>query len=270
MQVVLFPWQAPIYTRFYDHFLVTVDDDDRDSYREVLLKSSYTLCPVGTADDCFRFWEAIEAGSIPIFVRRNPKSRPGCPDAFEDVLATNPPIVILDSWEQLPEFAASVTESQINQQRIELARWNREWWENVTQRVTTAVTSALSIRKEMVYNNTIRSKYMPKTAWGALQNQARYADRIAMSGSATAAHHVNNAYFSGSDDARERRHLRPLVPDFRKSAFYCGGNCKMQDDCPYSISSTGKCEDMAGYAYLACVDHVVMVDIATLNLHQNW
>jgi hypothetical protein len=41
-------------------------------YRETLLASSFTLAPVGTADDCFRFWEAIEAGSVPVFVRRAP------------------------------------------------------------------------------------------------------------------------------------------------------------------------------------------------------
>ena len=42
----------------------------RARYRSTLLNSSFTLSPVGTNDECFRFWEAIEAGSIPIFVPR--------------------------------------------------------------------------------------------------------------------------------------------------------------------------------------------------------
>ena len=41
-----------------------------EEYRVTLIASSFTLSPVGISDDTFRFWEAIEAGSIPIFVRR--------------------------------------------------------------------------------------------------------------------------------------------------------------------------------------------------------
>ena len=63
---------------------------------------------VGVNEECFRFWEAIEAGSIPIYVPRTDEKP--CPAAFEDVLRTNPPIVILDSWSDLPAYIDSVTE----------------------------------------------------------------------------------------------------------------------------------------------------------------
>ena len=100
---------------------------------------------VGTADDCFRFWEAIEAGSIPIYVRRNLTSGTiiHCPDAFEDVLRTNPPIVLLDRWEDLPKFIESVTEAEMDMRRRQLKVWSTKWWRATASGVDDAIEKAL-------------------------------------------------------------------------------------------------------------------------------
>lgn len=115
-------------------------------YRNTLLASSFTLAPVGTADDCFRFWESIEAGSIPIFVRRVAPSYKDydCPDAFEDVLATNPPIVLLSTWDELPAFVKKVKESEIEDMRQRLSTWNYDFWVNTTQTIDRAIRRAIS------------------------------------------------------------------------------------------------------------------------------
>lgn len=117
-------WTMPIRLRMFDDLVRNPDQTTADEYRATLLSSSFTLAPVGTADDCFRFWEAIEAGSIPIFVRRmgNVDKQHQCPDAFEDVLAADPPIVLLKDWDELPAFAESVTEAHIDDLRRRMVR----------------------------------------------------------------------------------------------------------------------------------------------------
>lgn len=118
-------------------------------YRNTLLASSFTLAPVGTADDCFRFWESIEAGSIPIFVRRVVRSykKYHCPDAFEDVLATNPPIILLSTWDELPAFLEKVKESEIEDMRQRLSLWNHDFWVNTTQTIDKAIRKAATPRR---------------------------------------------------------------------------------------------------------------------------
>ena len=143
-------WTAPMHVRFFDELVRNPDTSTVSEYRETLLASSFTLAPVGTADDCFRFWEAIEAGSIPIFVRRmgNRQRQQQCPDAFEDVLVTNPPIVLLNDWDELPEFASLVTEAQIEDLRRRMVIWARDWWRNTAITVDTAIRKALAARQQ--------------------------------------------------------------------------------------------------------------------------
>ena len=138
-------WTVPFRFRAFDELVRTPNNNDVFTYRETLLLSSFTLTPVGTADDTFRFWEAIAAGSIPIFVRRQLSSRPPrCPDAFEDVLRTNPPIVILDSWDGLAPFIESVSENDIAATRARLIQWHTEWWTNTTRRIDDTIDVELA------------------------------------------------------------------------------------------------------------------------------
>ena len=141
-------WTVPIHVKMFDDLVRNPDSSTVDEYRDTLLASSFTLAPVGTADDCFRFWEAIEAGSIPIFVRRmgNLIKHTKCPDAFEDVLAANPPIVLLDDWDELPEFAALITEEQIEDLRRRMVVWARAWWSTTAATVDEAIRRALEAR----------------------------------------------------------------------------------------------------------------------------
>lgn len=141
-------WKVPTKFKIFSNLVRNPNTTTKDDYRETLLDSSFTLAPVGTADDCFRFWEAIEAGSIPIFVRRiKDDAHPHhCPDAFEDVLRANPPIVLLNSWEELPRFVETVTEAEIDARRQELQDWSKRWWTNTSHTVDMAIQSALDAR----------------------------------------------------------------------------------------------------------------------------
>ena len=137
-------WSSPIVWTVFKQYVG--HPNNTLEYRQALLDSSFTLCPVGAGDDSFRFWEAIEAGSIPILVPRDTtlhgteeRGDYDCPDAFQDVLRTNPPIVVLKSWHELPGFIESSTEESTRRLRKLLYIWNHEWWTNTTRMLDTAI-----------------------------------------------------------------------------------------------------------------------------------
>jgi hypothetical protein len=166
-----------------------------EKYRDILLNSDFTLSPVGDHDDCFRFWEAIQAGSIPVFVsrvwgmRQTPKpkdngwqkkngekkpfryknrfgvdplfdksGRPNesqvekdspypflCPDGFENVLRTNPPIVILSNWTELGPYMRSVGPGTVIRMRQQLKTWAIRWYRNQTLMADRMINEAFSM-----------------------------------------------------------------------------------------------------------------------------
>eukprot|EP00750_Incisomonas_marina_P030004 INCI7251.9.p1 GENE.INCI7251.9~~INCI7251.9.p1 ORF type:complete len:669 (-),score=137.11 INCI7251.9:213-2219(-) len=176
-------WTMPTHVRMFDQLVRNPDTSTVEEYRDTLLASSFTLAPVGTADDCFRFWEAIEAGSIPIFVRRmgNAYKHQRCPDAFEDVLAADPPIVLLNDWDELPDFAEHVTEEQIDDLRRRMVVWAKEWWTKTAAIVDDAIERALVSRNQALAELTdeqleFRTKEV-SSALHALKEQQSIARR---------------------------------------------------------------------------------------------
>jgi hypothetical protein len=142
-------WAVPTKFKFFDNTVRMPNETTLREYRDTLLQSSFTLAPVGNGDDTYRFWEAIEAGSIPIFVRRmiQPHRAVHCPDAFQEILETKPPIVLLDSWDDLPPFAETVTEKQIYEMQIKLKVWAQIFWTTTARNIDKAIHQALLIRE---------------------------------------------------------------------------------------------------------------------------
>ena len=76
-----------------------------DRYVEILLDSIFTLSPAGHNPECYRLYEAIEMGSIPIIVKSpsnhtaTPRQHHPCKDALKPW--HDAPIVVLQSWEDL-------------------------------------------------------------------------------------------------------------------------------------------------------------------------
>ena len=180
-------WTMPTHVRMFDQLVRNPDTSTVEEYRDTLLASSFTLAPVGTADDCFRFWEAIEAGSIPIFVRRmgNVYKHQRCPDAFEDVLAADPPIVLLNDWDELPDFAEHVTEEQIDDLRRRMVVWAKEWWTKTAAIVDDAIERALNKRQASLAMPDDQIQFRTREVSAALkilkqqQNNAREAQKEA-------------------------------------------------------------------------------------------
>ncbi|KAL7539709.1 hypothetical protein ACHAXR_009520 [Thalassiosira sp. AJA248-18] len=73
---------------------------DTDHYMEAVLDSVFTLSPAGHNPECYRLFEAVEAGSIPILVKKDMYVRKNqCRDALHHWY--DAPIVVLESWDDL-------------------------------------------------------------------------------------------------------------------------------------------------------------------------
>ena len=46
----------------------TIHEDNTTEYNEILLKSTFSLCPSGTGPNSIRFWESLAVGSIPVLL----------------------------------------------------------------------------------------------------------------------------------------------------------------------------------------------------------
>ena len=95
----------PIYTAIAEHFnRIHRGQLNPQSYMEVLLDSVFTLTPAGHNPECYRMYEAIEAGSIPVFVTgdlyitEQNMAHP-CRKALQHWY--DAPILVLDSWDML-------------------------------------------------------------------------------------------------------------------------------------------------------------------------
>ena len=65
--------------------------------------------PGGHSPECFRLWEAIHAGAVPIVVFEDPLTGRkdawfNCEDPLRPLLASGAPLVALDSWDDLYAF----------------------------------------------------------------------------------------------------------------------------------------------------------------------
>ncbi|KAL7547324.1 hypothetical protein ACHAWF_015822 [Thalassiosira exigua] len=70
-----------------------------DDYVRVLFDSVFTLAPTGHNPECFRLYEAVEAGSIPILIKRDLYEAKPCHHSLMHWF--NAPIVVLRDWKEL-------------------------------------------------------------------------------------------------------------------------------------------------------------------------
>lgn len=95
-----------------------------EAYMDVLLESTFTLTPTGHNPECFRQYEAIEAGSIPVMA--NPRVWGKCRDAMK--YWNESPAIFLDSWEDLYPTIKKLMEDPValDAKYVEM----REWYDN--------------------------------------------------------------------------------------------------------------------------------------------
>jgi len=72
---------------------------ETSTYMQVLLESTFTLAPSGHNPECFRLYEAVEAGSIPVISLDKHYRDHECKDSLFHWLDS--PIVIVESWNEV-------------------------------------------------------------------------------------------------------------------------------------------------------------------------
>lgn len=118
--------------------------ESRAEYLSILQDSDFTLNPVGENTECYRIYEAVELGSIPI-VEDN--MTPGlCVSSLRLLKKFNPPFVFIKNWKNLPEVLQTdnLNFKNIIEQRIKLLLWYDIFKKNVA-------TYFLNILKESFF-----------------------------------------------------------------------------------------------------------------------
>ena len=97
----------------------------QDEYYKTLSQFYFNVCPMGNGFDTHRFWECLMIGTIPII-----KSH----DYFDNLLHQYPnlPVVVVRSWEQLPELIEKLSLEKYNElfENANLEILASEFWEN--------------------------------------------------------------------------------------------------------------------------------------------
>jgi len=93
-----------------------------NEYIKVLLDSVFTLAPAGHNPECYRLYEAVESGSIPIIVDWMQRPTSSCNSLHH---WHDSPIVILQKWDDLFPTIENLLEDMaaLNQRQADLQQW---------------------------------------------------------------------------------------------------------------------------------------------------
>ncbi|CAH1392920.1 unnamed protein product [Nezara viridula] len=125
-------------------WLPNESEESRAEYLSILQDSDFTLNPVGENTECYRIYEAVELGSIPI-VEDN--MTPGlCVSSLRLLKKFNPPFVFVKNWKNLHEVLQTdnLNLENIIEQRVKLLLWYNIFKKNI-------VTYFLNILKESFF-----------------------------------------------------------------------------------------------------------------------
>ena len=97
-------------------------------YTNIVSNSIFTLCPQGARHfDTFRLYEALELGSIPIYIAKN--------DPHKDIFKTErPPLPYFEDWEQASFFVKSIIEIPKILEALQINTYF--WWLNEKGRLS--------------------------------------------------------------------------------------------------------------------------------------
>ncbi len=88
-----------------------------NSYLKEMAQCKFTLSPKGLGPDCYRTWESLLCGSIPV-VRRSQL----------DPLFEGLPVLIIDKWEEINEEFLEKKYIEIMSKKYDLRRLYMEYW----------------------------------------------------------------------------------------------------------------------------------------------
>jgi len=116
-----------------------------NQYKKTLEESDLTLCPVGQNAECYRIYEALSVGSMPII---EDQTTPGSCDknAFRLLKKYNPPFLFIKDWGQLPEIIRSemaLPQSVKKRRRLHILKWYKEFKESMKDSLINVLKSTI-------------------------------------------------------------------------------------------------------------------------------
>jgi hypothetical protein len=103
-----------------------------EEYKQTMVLSKFAICPIGQGNlDTFRFYEAMEAGCVPIVLNRTAE-QPYRPSYWHAVFMLPPeydiPIVMDDTWEECLQSMESLMQNPVKY--YDLHTKMTQFWEN--------------------------------------------------------------------------------------------------------------------------------------------
>lgn len=103
-------------------------------YLQEMAQCKFVLSPRGLGPDCYRTWEALLVGSIPIVRRcmyeysKNVKKNSRCFHSQLDDLYEGLPVLLIDSWDELTEEFLNRKYAEITSKQYSIAPLYMEYW----------------------------------------------------------------------------------------------------------------------------------------------
>lgn len=104
-----------------------------NEFLEEMAEHKFALSPRGWGPDCYRTWEALFVGTIPI-VRRGvykqivPTRGPKTKQSQLDLLYKNLPILVIDDWKEITEDFLNQEYEKITSRQYDISRLYVEFW----------------------------------------------------------------------------------------------------------------------------------------------
>ena len=113
--------------------------ETRSDYIEALKQSDLTLNPVGVNTECYRIYEALSLGSVPVVEDQMTPGTCGNTSTHQEAPLSllkehKAPVVFVKDWRELPEILRneeSLTAEQIKQRRAEVLKWYEHFKDTV-------------------------------------------------------------------------------------------------------------------------------------------
>ena len=88
-----------------------------EKYLAEMAQSKFTLSPRGEGPDCYRTWESLLVGSIPIVKK-----------SALNVLYEGLPVLLIDEWEEISEEFLAIKYKEITSKKYDLCKLYVEYW----------------------------------------------------------------------------------------------------------------------------------------------
>lgn len=104
-------------------------------YRQVLLNSTFTLCPDGHNPEAFRLYEACAAGSIPIVALGKVYQEHKCHHGLLPLIKSGAPFVFLNDWDELQPFLIKVHKNQelLQRMQVNVMEWYAKYMKTIAR-----------------------------------------------------------------------------------------------------------------------------------------